>query len=54
MHTYCVELQIDRFFKDLLPGPDPSEEDLAAFVFPQEKKLKGVREWEVNLEIVRY
>ena len=52
MHTYCVELQLDHFFMDLLPGPDPSEEDLSTFAFPEEKKLKGVREWEVNLEIV--
>ena len=54
MHTYCVELQTVHFFKYLLPGPDPSDEDFATFAFPEEKKLKGVREWEVNVEIVSH
>ena len=52
MHTYCVELHTDQFLDNLLPGPDPSNEDLATFVFPDEKALNGVPEWEVNVEIV--
>ena len=52
MHTYCVEQRIDQFFDNLLPGPDPSSEDLGTFIFPEENALNGALEWEVNLEIV--
>ena len=52
MHTYCVELQTDHFFDSLLPGPDPSSDDLATFTFPKESALNGLSEWEVNVEIV--
>lgn len=52
MYTHCVEQRIDHFFNNLLPGPDPSNEDLDTFIFPEESALNGVLESQVNLEIV--